>query len=32
MSKVHIALVGSQPAPVYYGVFQIDPDRVVLIA
>lgn len=32
MSKVHIALVGGQPAPVYYGVFQIDPDRVVLIA
>jgi len=32
MSKVHIALVGGQPAPVYYGVFQIEPDYVILVA
>ena len=31
MSKIHIALVGGQPAPVYNGIAYINPDKVVLI-
>lgn len=31
MSKIHIALVGGQPAPVYMGVIATKPDRVVYI-
>ena len=31
MSKVHIALVGGQPAPVYYGISATNPDIVVFI-
>ena len=28
---IHIALVGGQPAPVFYGVYQCNPDTVILI-
>lgn len=29
--KVHITLVGGQPAPVYYGIMATQPDRIVFI-
>lgn len=32
MSKVHIALVGGQPAPVYYGISATSPDTVIFIS
>lgn len=31
MSKIHITLVGGQTAPVYLGILDANPDRVVLI-
>lgn len=31
MSKVHITLVGGQPAPVYHGIVATDPDKIVFI-
>ena len=31
MKRIHISLVGGQPAPVYYGAYQADPDVVFLI-
>lgn len=31
MSKVHIALVGGQPMPIYLGIKYADPDRVILV-
>jgi len=31
MSKIHITLVGSQAAPVYMGIVDTNPDKVVLI-
>ena len=31
MSKLHIALVGGQPAPVYYGIKGDDPDIIELV-
>lgn len=31
MSKIHITLVGGQPAPVYHGIVATDPDKVVFI-
>lgn len=31
MSKVHIALVGGQPTPVYQGAVLSQPDRIILI-
>jgi len=31
MSKIHITLVGGQPAPVYYGIKAIQPEKVVFI-
>lgn len=31
MSKVHITLVGGQPAPVYHGIVATRPDKVVYI-
>lgn len=31
MSKVHITLVGGQPAPVYHGIVATKPDKVVFI-
>jgi len=31
MSKLHIALVGGEPTPVYQGIVYSDPDRVILI-
>ncbi len=31
MSKVHITLVGGQPAPVYHGIVATKPDKVVYI-
>lgn len=31
MSKLHIALVGGEPTPVYQGIVYSNPDRVVLI-
>lgn len=29
--KVHIALVGGQPAPVYHGIVATKPDKIVFI-
>lgn len=29
--KVHITLVGSQPAPVYHGIVATQPDKVIYI-
>ena len=29
--KIHIALVGKETAPVYYGTFELDPELVILI-
>ena len=31
MSKVHITLVGGQPAPVYHGIVAAKPDQIVYI-
>lgn len=31
MSRVHITLVGGQPAPIYHGVIATSPDKVVYI-
>ena len=31
MSKVHITLVGGQPAPVYHGIVATQPDQIVYI-
>lgn len=31
MSKVHIALVGGQPTPIYHGIVATQPDKVVFI-
>jgi len=31
MSKIHITLVGGQPAPVYHGIMATGPDKVVFI-
>lgn len=31
MSKIHITLVGGQPAPVYHGIVATKPDKVVFI-
>jgi hypothetical protein len=31
MSKIHITLVGGQPAPVYNGIKAINPDKVVFV-
>lgn len=31
MSKVHIALVGGQPAPVYNAIKYIKPDIIIFI-
>lgn len=31
MAKVHITLVGGQPAPVYNGIIATQPDKVVFI-
>ena len=31
MSKLHIALVGGEPTPVYQGIVYANPDRVILI-
>lgn len=31
MSRVHITLVGGQPAPVYHGIVATKPDKVVFI-
>jgi hypothetical protein len=31
MAKIHISLVGGQPAPVYYGIVDTMPDEVILI-
>lgn len=31
MAKVHITLVGGQPAPVYHGIVATQPDKVVFI-
>ena len=31
MSKLHIALVGGEPTPVYQGIVYSNPDRVILI-
>jgi hypothetical protein len=31
MTKIHIALVGGQAAPVYNGIVYTDPDRVIMI-
>lgn len=31
MAKIHIALVGGQPAPVYKGIIDEQPDKVVLV-
>lgn len=31
MSKIHITLVGGQPAPVYHGIIATNPDKVVYI-
>ena len=31
MSKIHITLVGGQPAPVYHGIVATEPDKVVFI-
>ena len=31
MSRIHIALVGGQPAPVYHGIVAIKPDKVIYI-
>lgn len=31
MSKIHIALVGGQPAPVYNGIKATNPDKVVFV-
>ncbi|HBK28451.1 MAG TPA: hypothetical protein DDZ04_00760 [Parabacteroides sp.] len=31
MSKIHIALVGGQPAPVYHGIVATKPDKVVFV-
>lgn len=29
--KVHIALVGRETAPIYYGIYHIDPEQVILV-
>lgn len=31
MSKVHITLVGGQPAPVYHGIMATKPDKVIYV-
>ena len=31
MKKIHIALVGAQPVPIYNGIRYINPDKVVYI-
>ena len=31
MAKVHITLVGGQPAPVYKGIIDQHPDAVILV-
>ena len=31
MSKIHITLVGGQPAPVYHGIVATQPDKVIFI-
>ena len=31
MSKIHIALVGGQPAPVYHGIIATNPDKVIYV-
>ena len=31
MSKIHITLVGGQPAPVYQGIIATTPDKIVYI-
>lgn len=31
MSKIHITLVGGQPAPVYHGIMATEPEKVVFI-
>ncbi|WP_165155466.1 DUF1887 family protein [Parabacteroides sp. ZJ-118] len=31
MAKIHITLVGGQPAPVYHGIVATKPDRVVFV-
>lgn len=31
MSKIHITLVGGQPAPVYHGIVATNPDKVVFV-
>ena len=31
MTKLHIALVGGEPTPVYPGIVYANPDRVILI-
>ena len=31
MAKIHITLVGGQPAPVYNGIVATNPDKVVYI-
>lgn len=31
MSKVHITLVGGQPAPVYHGIVATKPDKIVFV-
>ena len=31
MEKVHITLVGGQPAPIYHGIVATHPDKVVFI-
>lgn len=31
MAKIHITLVGGQPAPVYHGIVAIQPDKIVFI-
>ena len=31
MSKIHITLVGGQPAPIYHGIVATQPDKVVYI-
>lgn len=31
MKKVHITLVGGQPAPIYHGIVAIQPDKIIYI-
>lgn len=31
MKKVHITLVGGQPAPIYHGIIAIQPDKIIYI-